>query len=237
VVAQAAGAGRAVGLVMSKIGVATWSPGTVERGVVQGRGAGHEVFRVGEHDERVSPRTQELAEMLAVIDGARPTDNLWGERWAKLSQNAMSNPLQAMSGLGSLEVASSEAGRTLLISLAAESARVGLALGHRVPAFAGAPAERWADAGRPDTRDALDRLLTPTATGGRSWRASMAQDVAKGRRTEIDEMNGFIAARGEECGVATPVSRAVVETMHEVDSRSRPAAPGNLELTLRRAGL
>jgi 2-dehydropantoate 2-reductase len=237
VVAKAAGAGQAVGLVMSKIGVATWSPGTVERGVEQGRGAGHEVFRVGEHDERVSPRTQELAEMLAVIDGARPTDNLWGERWAKLSQNAMSNPLQAMSGLGSLEVASSEAGRTLLISLAAESARVGLALGHRVPAFAGAPAERWADAGRPDTRDALDRPLTPTATGGRSWRASMAQDVAKGRRTEIDEMNGVIAARGEECGVATPVSRAVVETMHEVDSRSRPAAPGNLELTLRRAGL
>ena len=149
----------------------------------------------------------------------------------------MSNPLQAMSGLGSLEVASSEAGRTLLISLAAESARVGLGLGYRVPAFAGAPAERWADAGRPETRDALDRLLTPTVPGGRSWRASMAQDVTKGRRTEIDEMNGWVVARGEECGVATPVSRAAVETMHEVDSRSRPAAPGNLELTLRRAGL
>ncbi len=235
-VAQAAGAGRAVGLVMSKIGVATWAPGTVERGVEQGRGAGPHVIRVGEHHERVSPRTQELAEMLAVIDGARPTDNLWGERWAKLSQNAMSNPLQAMSGLGNLEVASSEAGRTLLISLAAESARVGLALGYRVPAFAGAPAERWADAERAETRDALDRLLTPTASGGRGWRASMAQDVTKGRRTEIDEMNGWVVARGQECGVPTPVSRAVVETVHEVDSRSRPAAPGNLELTLRRAG-
>ena len=69
--------------------------------------------------------------MLAIIDGARAIDNLWGERWAKLSQNAMSNPLQAMSGLGSLEVASSEVGRTLMIALAAESARVGLALGHR----------------------------------------------------------------------------------------------------------
>ena len=54
--------------------------------------------------------------MLAIIDGARATDNLWGERWAKLSQNAMSNPLQAMSGLGSLEVASSEVGRTLMIA-------------------------------------------------------------------------------------------------------------------------
>ncbi len=107
------------------------------------------MFRVGERDERVSSRTEELAEMLAIIDGARATDNLWGERWAKLSQNAMSNPLQAMSGLGSLEVASSEVGRTLMIGLAAESARVGLALGHRVPAFAGAPAERWAVPGNP----------------------------------------------------------------------------------------
>jgi 2-dehydropantoate 2-reductase len=236
VVAQAAGAGRALGLVMSKIGVAVWAPGEVERGVEQGRGAGHDVFRVGEHDGRISPRAQELAEMLSVIDGARATDNLWGERWAKLSQNAMSNPLQAMSGLGSLEVASSEAGRTLMIGLAGESARVGLALGHRVPAFAGAPAERWADAARPETRDALDRLLTPTAAGGRSWRASMAQDVAKGRRTEIDEMNGFVVARGQERGIAATLSRAVVETVHEVESRSRPAAPGNLELTLRRAG-
>jgi 2-dehydropantoate 2-reductase len=236
IVAQAAGPGRAVGLVMSKIGVAVWAPGQVERGIEQGRGAGHDVFRVGEHDQRVSPRTQELAEMLAIIDGARATDNLWGERWAKLSQNAMSNPLQAMSGLGSLEVASSEVGRTLMIALAAESARVGLALGHRVSTFAGAPAERWADAGLPETRDGLDRLLTPTAAGGRSWRASMAQDVAKGRRTEIDEMNGFIVARGQERGVATPVSRAVMETVHEVESGSRAQAPGNLELTLRRAG-
>jgi 2-dehydropantoate 2-reductase len=236
IVAQAAGAGRAVGLVMSKIGVAVWAPGRVERGVEQGRGVGHDVFRVGEHDGQLSARTRELAEMLAVIDGARATDNLWGERWAKLSQNAMSNPLQAMAGLGSLEIASSEVGRTLMIDLAAESARVGLALGHRVPAFAGALAERWADAGSPATRDALDRLLTPTAAGGRSWHASMAQDVAKGRRTEIDEMNGFVAARGEDSGVATPVSRAVVDTIHEVEAGSRPAAPGNLELTLRRAG-
>jgi 2-dehydropantoate 2-reductase len=237
VVARAAGAGRAVGLVMSKIGVAVWSPGEVERGVEQGRAAGHDVFRAGEHDERVSPRTRALADMLAVIDGARATDNLWGERWAKLSQNAMSNPLQAMSGLGSLEVASSEAGRTLMIHLASESARVGLALGYRVPPFAGAPAERWAEAGRAEAREALDRLLTPTAPGGRSWRASMAQDVAKGRRTEIDEMNGFVVARGRESGVATPVSAAVVETVHEVEAGMRPPAPGNLELTLRRVGL
>jgi 2-dehydropantoate 2-reductase len=236
IVAGIAGATRSIGLVMSRIGVALWKPGRVERGMEKGQGAGHDVFRVGEHDGRVTPRVQELAQMLSVIDGARATDNLWGERWAKLAQNAMSNPLQALSGLGSLEVASSEVGRTLMIRLAAESARVGLALQHRVSAFGGAPAERWADADRRETWDALDQMLTPAAATGRNWRASMAQDVAKGRRTEIDEMNGHVVAEGRRLGIPTPVSAAIVETVRELDAGARSQSPQNLELALRRAG-
>jgi 2-dehydropantoate 2-reductase len=236
VVAAVAGAGRAVGLVMSKIGVALWKPGQVERGMEKGQGKGHDVFRVGEHDGRVTPRVTELAEMLSVVDGSLVTDNLWGERWAKLCANAMGNPVQAMSGLGSLEVASSEVGRAITIHLAAESARVGLALAHRVPAFNGAAAERWADADRRETWDALDTMLTPTATSRRNWRASMAQDVAKGRPTEIDHMNGFVVAQGRTRSVPTPVSAAVVDALHEVQAGARQPAPQNIELVLRRAG-
>jgi 2-dehydropantoate 2-reductase len=148
----------------------------------------------------------------------------------------MSNPLQALSGLGSLEVASSEVGRTLMIRLAAESARVGLALKYRVPTFGGAPAERWADADRRETWDALDQMLTPAAASGRNWRASMAQDVAKGRRTEIDEMNGHVVAEGRRLGIATPVSAAIAESVREIDAGTRSQSPQNLELALRRAG-
>ena len=237
VVAAAAGAGRAVGLVMSKIGVAMWKPGHVERGMEKGQGKGHDVFRAGEHDGRVTPRVTELAQMLSVIDGAQATDNLWGERWAKLCQNAMGNPVQAMSGLGTLEIASSEVGRAIIIHLGGESARVGLALGHRVPKFGGAPAEQWADAGRRETYETLDRMLTPTSTGARSWRASMAQDVTKGRPTEIDYMNGHVVAQGREHRVPTPVSAAVVDVIHEVQAGKRQPAPQNIEQTLRRAGL
>ena len=237
VVAAIAGASRAVGLVMSKIGVALWKPGQVERGLEKGQSKGHDVFRVGEHDGRVTPRATALAAMLSVIDGAQVTDNLWGERWAKLCANAMGNPVQAMSGLGSLEIASSEGGRTITIHLAAESARVGLALGYRVPKFNGAEAAEWAGAERPETYDALDRMLTPASGRPVNWRASMAQDVAKGRPTEIDHMNGSVVARGRARGVPTPVSEAVVEVMHEVDARTRKPAPENIELALRRVGL
>src|SRR6266849_3819304 len=184
IVASMAGADRSVGLVMSKIGVATWKPGHVERGMERGQGKGHDVFRPGEHDGRITPRVTELAEMLSVIDGAKATDNLWGERWAKLSQNAMGNPVQGMSGLGSTEIASSEVGRAITIHLGAESARVGLALGLSIPKFAGVTAEEWAAADQRPAYEALDRMLTPTSTSStRSWRSSMGQDVTKGRPT------------------------------------------------------
>src|SRR5919108_476324 len=232
-----AGADRAVGLVMSKIGVALWTPGQVERGMEKGAGKGHDVFRAGEHDGRITARTKELAGMLSVVDGALATDNLWGERWAKLCANAMGNPVQAMSGLGSLEIMSSEVGRAITIQLAAESARVGIACGYRVPKINGAPAEQWADAGRRETWDTLDRMLTPQSASGRNWRASMAQDVAKGRPTEIDYMNGHVVAQGKAKGVPTPVNSAVVEMVREIDRGQRKQSPENIGVTLKRAGV
>src|SRR5256884_8551447 len=76
VVAAVAGASRAVGLGMAKIGVALWKPGQGERGVEKGQGKGHDVFRAGEHDRRSTPRATELAGKLSGLDGAQGTGNL-----------------------------------------------------------------------------------------------------------------------------------------------------------------
>jgi 2-dehydropantoate 2-reductase len=237
IVASVVGKERAVGLVMSKIGVASWRAGHVERGHERGGATGHDVFRAGEHDGRVTPRVEQIAAMLKVVDGSKATDNLWGERWSKLCANAMGNPVQAMSGLGSFEIASSEVGRAITIHLAAESARVGLALGYTIPKINGAAAEQWADADRRETWQALDDMLRPKSASGRNWKASMAQDVAKGRPTEIDYMNGFVVEKGREAGVPTPVSAAVVETVGEIDRGQRKQAAENIGVTLKRAGV
>src|SRR5262249_43384925 len=93
IVAAVAGPERAVGLVMSRIGVAVWTPAHVVRGMEKGTGTGHNVFRAGEHDGRITPRVQELAEMLAVIDGPPGTDNLWRDRAAELVARPLATPL------------------------------------------------------------------------------------------------------------------------------------------------
>ena len=235
IVAGIAGAERSVGLIMSKIGVALWKAGEVERGMEKGQGAGHDVFRAGEHDGRITERVTELADIMSVVDGARPTDNLWGERWSKLCANCMGNPVQAMTGLGSKEIAEQARGREITIRIAHESAAVGLKQGYRIPKFNGRDAEQWAQAGRPDVYAELDAMLKPKEGAGRNWRASMAQDVIKGRRSEIDFMNGRVVDKGRELGVPTPVSAAVVALMREVDAGTRKPAPEHIELALTRA--
>ena len=238
IVASVAGAARSMGLIMSKIFMTLMKPGHVDRGIDKGQSSGHYVvFRVGEHDEKVSPRATEVATMLSVVDLAEATDNLWGERWSKLCQNGMSNPVQAMTGFGSVEVLSSKAGRTITIHLAAESARVGLKLGYRIPNFGGAPPEKWASADQPATYEELDRLLTPGSEARLNWRSSMAQDAIKGRRTEIDFMNGHIVSMGREVGVETSVSAAVVGIVREIDAEKRKPSVDTMELVLRRAGV
>lgn len=237
VIAAAAGADRAVGLVMSKIGVALWKPGEVERGAERGSASGHEVFRAGEHDGRITPRVKALAEMLSAVDGAQATDNLWGERWSKLCINAMGNPVQGMSGLGTTEIMATPSGRAVTIHLAAESARVGLALGYRLPKIGAFPAETWAAADRAEVYAELDTKITPALGPGRNWRASMAQDVIKRRRTEIEWMNGFVVARGREAAVLTPVSEVVVDIVRGIDAGTREPSPATIDEALRRAGI
>ena len=187
-----------------------WEPAHVNRGGAPGRDHGHTVFRIGEYTGAVTPRSEALAAKLDHIDAAYATDNLPGERWAKLCQNGMGNAISAMSQLGSQEMAGDARIRRIRINLAKEGAQVGLAQGLRVVEINGTPAEFWADADTGDVFEELDGKLSQA--GGRvNWLASMAQDVHKGRKSEIDFMNGLICEKGRRPGLrprtTTPLSR------------------------------
>jgi 2-dehydropantoate 2-reductase len=48
---------------------------------------------------------------------------------------------------------------------------------------------------------------------------SMAQDVARGKPTEIEEMNGLVVRLGEAAGVPTPVNRTLTRLIHLVQAK------------------
>jgi 2-dehydropantoate 2-reductase len=55
--------------------------------------------------------------------------------------------------------------------------------------------------------------------------ASMLQDLRRGRRTEIDYMNGAVAALGVERGVPCPVNRALTAIIKAIEAQSRSLFP------------
>ncbi len=229
------GSDRQIGCIASHIEVALWEPGHVMRGGAVGRDGGHHVFRVGEQDGQITPRTEKIAKLLDCIDGSYATDNLWGERWAKLCQNSMGNAISAMTGLGSQERAQDTRFRLVSIHLAKESVKVGLAMGLDVVEINGKPASMWADADKGDVYEELDDYMS--TKGGRvNWLASMAQDVKKGRRSEIDFMNGLVSQKGREFSVPTPYNDAIVDAMHGIDDGSLVLDPGHVDSILRAVG-
>jgi len=229
------GPGRALGCVASSIEVALWEPGHVNRGGSPGRDHGHTVFRVGEHDGTITPKSEKMAGMLDRIDAAYASDNLWGERWTKLCQNSMGNAISAMSTMGSQDLAKDPRTRMFRIHLAKEGTQVGLAQGLNVLSVAGKPAQMWSEADKGDVFEELDDFLGSRG-GNVNWLASMAQDVHKGRHSEIDYMNGLICLKGREVGIATPYNDAIVEAMHGIDDGSIKAGQEVIDQMMKDVG-
>ena len=53
--------------------------------------------------------------------------------------------------------------------------------------------------------------------------SSTAQDLARGKPTEIDHLNGFVARRGAELGVPTPVNRTLHALVKLAEAARVPA--------------
>ena len=227
---------RELPCVMSGITVGLWEPGHVNRGGQPGRDRGHDVFRVGELHGRITPRAEEVADLLSCIDGSRPTSNIWGERWSKLTTNASSNPITAMTGLGSNGAAEIPEARRLQIEISKESCQVALAQNFDVEPIKGVSAEVWARADEGDVFEELDEKFLPNPNAN-DWKSSMAQDVTKGRRTEVTLMNGYISEQGTLMGVPTPINTAITSVVDEIDRGIRTANVENIKEVLLRAGL
>jgi 2-dehydropantoate 2-reductase len=56
----------------------------------------------------------------------------------------------------------------------------------------------------------------------------MAQDIAKGRRTETDFINGYVAAKGVEIGVAAPTHAKMNEVVRRVERGELRASADNI---------
>ncbi|HET6368072.1 MAG TPA: 2-dehydropantoate 2-reductase [Pseudomonadales bacterium] len=221
-VAAVAGRERTLGCVIL-ISAGMYEPGHALR-----TDAGKSAFKIGEHDGKDSPRARRLAELLSAVAPAEVTTNLWGERWSKLALNCMVNPLAGLSGLGTAEVRLDPAMRRLAVFLGAEVITVGRAAGYEVEPIWGIATQRFVDAAAGRGLAEVEQAVSADAASRKGGRPSMLQDVMRGRRTEVEHLNGYVAAEGARLGVPAPLNAAVVEVFRAQGATIKPD-PGHLE--------
>jgi 2-dehydropantoate 2-reductase len=219
-IAGIVGWGKTLGSIASSITVELCEPGHVRRAGGK-HGAGHTVFRVGEVHGRASERAREVCRLLTLSDSAKVTDNLWGERWTKLVVNAMANGMSASTGLISRDIMLDDGLRHFTARLGSEAIRVGQAHGYQLEDVHHIDPEVIARAGEGDAKAKAEfdahRLAEAKKPGGGAHRPSLGQDMVKGRRTEIEFLNGFIVEKAKEVDLPARANAALTDIVKRVE--------------------
>jgi 2-dehydropantoate 2-reductase len=223
-IAAVAGWGRVLGLSVNVLAAELVAPGRIERNSLRATGDKLGLV-VGEVHGRITPRAQRIAALCALGDTAGVTSNLWGERWSKLTINAMRNGVCAMTGMSSKQRDYDPAVRLLSVRLGSQSVRVGRAMGLALEPMSGLDLDMLARAeAEPAAMEAvIAQILDVVEKRGDSQRPSMGQDILKGRRTESAMINGLVARRGHEFGVDARLHGKVDEIVRRIErGEARP---------------
>jgi 2-dehydropantoate 2-reductase len=128
------------------------------------------------------------------------SDNVRGALWAKLILNCAYNALSAITQLPYGRLVKGEGITAVMRNVVDECVAVA----------------RADDVTIPGDVDAAVRKIAETVPGQYS---STAQDLARGKRSEIDHLNGLIVRRGEMLGVATPANRLLYAIVKLIESK------------------
>lgn len=177
---------------------------------------------IGELDGRITPRLREIGGVLSHSVHTDLSDDIWRELWSKLVRNTCVNAVAVISGFGMGQIATDPIARRLAIALGMETVRVALRLGISLdPTELDGPPEAYLQPlGSPEA-DLLEEHLRAMFEPYPEVKASMLQDVEKGRPTEIDYMNGYVVKKGSELGIPTPLNAEIVRLVKEVESGKR----------------
>lgn len=197
-----------------------FEPGHLKRNTAMDR----TTFVLGELHGRITPRLQELQGILSAAGKTELTTNLWGTRWSKLVFNCIVAPVCALAGVGPAHLTDAPERVRVCLELGREALLVGQAQGYQMEAVFGLSMEEAAAS--PEAL--VDNLVRASQAEGREARSFFHQDILKGRKTEVDYINGLVARKGRESGVPTPTNAAAVIMVKRLERGEMGPDPVNI---------
>jgi 2-dehydropantoate 2-reductase len=157
-------------------------------------------------------------------------DNLMGIRWAKLIVNTTFSGMSAALGCTFGDVMDNDKSLLCVKYIANECIKVSRADGVKMEPIQGLDLDNLLFFETTEQRDANTPYVHEMWGPHRALRASMLQDLEKGRKCEIDAINGVVCALGDKLNIDTPVNDKVTEVVKGIENGKYKLTFDNIDL-------
>ena len=187
-------------------------------------------FSLGAITKQRSKHFDKVKALLELMGTVEVEDNFIGTRWSKLLINAAFSGMSAVLGCTFGEAAGPRDSRRIVQALIKECIDVCRTGGIRIEPVQGKDIVKLLDYNNP-LKKALSFFIIPIAIRKHAkLKASMLQDIEKGKLTEVDAINGAVSAYGRKIGFPTPANDKVVEIIHRIEKGELKPGKENLKL-------
>nr|WP_122012155.1 2-dehydropantoate 2-reductase [Maliibacterium massiliense] len=213
---------RAVGCVIG------WGATMLEAGKLDMTSTGE--FIIGMPDGTADKRLEALKDAMAHVAPTLISQDIMSELYSKLIVNACITSLGAICGLYLGQMMKIARARNIFLAIIREAMDVARAMRLQVKPFGGKLDYDKLMAGT-GALDNLRRHIMIRIVGMKFKRlkSSSLQSLERGRPTEIDYFNGYIAKKGAQLGVNTPINSRMVSMVREIEQGRRRIDVANLE--------
>jgi 2-dehydropantoate 2-reductase len=228
-IADVVGPERTLGCVI-EITSMMFEPGVIHRHSAHARSW----FALGSIHPSTQSRVGEVSELLERVGAVERIDDIRAAKWMKLVSNATTLVTTGIVGLPMVEAAAIPEMRELMIRSGQEALEATVGLGNPVLPIFGLSEDAVRD------RSTVVETLLDTLLGGfvmPDSKTTVLQDWMKGRRSEVDELNGLVVRTHRAAGGRALVNEAVVELAHRVERGELEPGLHNLETLLELAAV
>lgn len=213
------GAERTMGCVVG------WRATMLDKGVLNMTSEGEFVIGGFLPDKDVSLVKQVLDNVM----DTRISDNIVNDLYSKMIINSCITSTGVLSGLYLGDILKKKVARNIFIAIIREAIDVANAMKLEVKPYGGKLDYYALVQGNSIAANFIRHLkIRIIGFKYRRFKSSSLQGLKRGKPTEVDYYNGYIAGKGDELGVPTPVNQRIVQMIKEIESGKRETNPSNL---------
>lgn len=187
-------------------------------------------FSLGSLTGKMNHHWQDVKNLLEMMGPVELDTNFIGTRWSKLLINAAFSGMSAVCGCTFGEAAADKASRKVVQALIKECIDVCAKGNIKIEPIQGKDVVKLLNFNGP-VKKAISFFIIPLAIKKHALlKASMLQDIERGKKTEVDAINGVVCAFGRKVGFPTPMNDKVVEIIHKIENGELKPSFDNVKL-------